>query len=84
MTLVFWVVMGVGLVAIINDTIITVTRKTRNASSRGRRTALHISNTMTQVNGHGRNVIATQHSTNVTAMVTSVSSSSFGLRWRSK
>src|SRR5690606_41310656 len=61
MTPVFWVVMGVGLVAIISDTIITVIKKTRKASSRGRRTALHISNTMTQVNGQGRNVIAVQH-----------------------
>ncbi|MNY82921.1 hypothetical protein D3C86_2253160 [compost metagenome] len=68
------------MVAIISDTIITVTRKTRKASIRGRRTALHISSTITQVKGHGRKVIATQLRTSVTAIVRSVSSSNLGLR----
>ena len=73
-------VMDAGLRVMISETIITVTRNTRNASIRGRRTALHISRTITQVKGHGSQVIAIQLRASVTAMVASVSSSNFGLR----
>ena len=77
-------VMESGFRAIIRDTIMMVNKNIRNASIRGRRTALHISRTMMQVNGHGSQVIAVQQRTSVTTRVTSVSSSSFGLRWRSR
>ncbi len=59
-------VMEGGFRAIIKDTIMMVNKKIRNASIRGRRTALHISKTMMQVNGHGSQVIAVQLRTSVT------------------
>ena len=83
-TIMFEGVMEGGFRAIIKDTIMMVNKKIRNASIRGRRTALHISKTMMQVNGHGSQVIAVQLRTSVTTRVTSVSSSSLGLRWRSR
>lgn len=58
-------VMEGGFRAIIKDTIMMVNKKIRNASIRGRRTALHISKTMMQVNGHGSQVIAVQLRTRV-------------------
>ena len=79
-----WVVSAEGLWAIISETTITVTRNTMNASIRGKRTALHISRTITQVKGHGSQVMDAQLRASVTAMVTRVSSSNLGSRWRSR
>lgn len=70
--------------AIISDTIITVVRKIKKASIRGRRTALHINSTIMKVKGHGRYSIESQLNVSVMANVSSDSKSNRGLRWRSR
>ncbi len=73
-----------GSAAIISDTIITVVRKIKKASIRGRRTALHINSTIMKVKGHGRYSIESQLNVSVMANVSSDSKSNLGLRWRSR
>lgn len=67
-----------GSAAIISDTIITVVRKIKKASIRGRRTALHINSTIMKVKGHGRYSIESQLNVSVMANVSSDSKATLG------